>query len=63
MFELQGAFGGVEVQVACDGIQDVGGDAAVRPGQFVIGSFWASDNTCVICRSGYPSSCVHHVLI
>jgi threonine dehydrogenase-like Zn-dependent dehydrogenase len=30
----------------------------VRPGQFVVGSFVASDNTCEICRSGYQSSCV-----
>jgi threonine dehydrogenase-like Zn-dependent dehydrogenase len=31
----------------------------VTPGQFVIGSFIASDNTCAICRAGYQSSCVH----
>jgi threonine dehydrogenase-like Zn-dependent dehydrogenase len=31
----------------------------LRPGQFVIGSFFASDNTCEICRSGYQSSCIH----
>src|SRR3712207_2209456 len=31
----------------------------VRPGQFVVGSFWASDNTCEICRAGYQASCVH----
>ncbi|GAA3778297.1 zinc-dependent alcohol dehydrogenase family protein [Plantactinospora mayteni] len=30
----------------------------VRPDQFVVGSFFASDNTCEICRSGYQSSCV-----
>ncbi|GAA3250227.1 zinc-dependent alcohol dehydrogenase family protein [Dactylosporangium siamense] len=30
----------------------------VRPGQFVVGSFFASDNTCEICRSGYQSSCI-----
>ncbi|MEV7009298.1 zinc-dependent alcohol dehydrogenase family protein [Streptosporangium sp. NPDC051022] len=30
----------------------------VRPGQFVVGSFFASDNTCEICRAGYQSSCV-----
>lgn len=30
----------------------------VKPGQFVVGSFFASDNTCEICRSGYQSSCV-----
>jgi threonine dehydrogenase-like Zn-dependent dehydrogenase len=31
----------------------------IKPGQFVVGSFFASDNTCEICRSGYQSSCVH----
>src|SRR2546426_986035 len=30
-----------------------------RPGQFVIGSFATSDNTCPHCRYGYQSSCVH----
>jgi threonine dehydrogenase-like Zn-dependent dehydrogenase len=31
----------------------------VKPGQFVVGSFMASDNTCPICRAGYQSRCVH----
>lgn len=35
----------------------------VKPGQFVVGSFVASDGTCEICRSGYPSSCVHRVFM
>ena len=40
-------------------VEEVGGDVSnVRPGQFVVGSFFASDNTCEICRSGYQSSCV-----
>jgi threonine dehydrogenase-like Zn-dependent dehydrogenase len=40
-------------------VEDVGEDVAgVRRGQFVIGSFIASDNTCEICRSGYQSACV-----
>lgn len=30
----------------------------IKPGQFVVGSFATSDNTCVICRDGYQSSCV-----
>ena len=30
----------------------------IKPGQFVVGSFVTSDNTCVICNDGYPSSCV-----
>jgi threonine dehydrogenase-like Zn-dependent dehydrogenase len=29
----------------------------------VIGSFWASDGTCELCRAGYQSSCVHRVLM
>src|SRR3954466_15082815 len=30
----------------------------IKPGQFVGGSFFASDNTCPICRAGYQSRCV-----
>jgi threonine dehydrogenase-like Zn-dependent dehydrogenase len=41
-------------------VEEVGSDVAmVKPGQFVIGSFFASDNTCEICRAGYQSSCIH----
>jgi threonine dehydrogenase-like Zn-dependent dehydrogenase len=36
---------------------------SVQVGDFVVGSFWASDNTCEICRSGYQSHCVHRVLM
>jgi threonine dehydrogenase-like Zn-dependent dehydrogenase len=32
---------------------------SVRKGQFVVGSFFASDNTCEICAAGYQSRCVH----
>ena len=40
-------------------VEEVGGDVRkVKPGQFVIGSFFASDNTCEICRAGYQTSCV-----
>src|SRR3989442_6117525 len=35
----------------------------IKPGQFVIGSFFASDNTCEICRAGYQSSCLHRELV
>src|SRR5205085_802930 len=35
----------------------------IKPGQFVIGSFFASDNTCEICAAGYQSSCMHRVLM
>ncbi len=31
----------------------------LTPGQFVVGSFFASDNTCEICRAGYQSRCAH----
>ena len=40
-------------------VEEVGSDVGnVEPGQFVVGSFFASDNTCEICRSGYQTSCV-----
>ncbi|MBP2326712.1 threonine dehydrogenase-like Zn-dependent dehydrogenase [Kibdelosporangium banguiense] len=40
-------------------VEAVGGEVtSVKPGQFVIGSFFASDNTCEICQAGYQSSCV-----
>ena len=43
----------------CGIVEEVGSAVRnVRPGQFVVGSFWASDNTCVICRSGYQSRCL-----
>ncbi len=39
------------------------GDAVsnIAVGDFVVGSFFASDNTCEICRAGYQSRCVHAV--
>jgi threonine dehydrogenase-like Zn-dependent dehydrogenase len=41
-------------------VQEVGSQVrTIRPGQFVIGSFFASDNTCPICQAGYQSSCLH----
>jgi threonine dehydrogenase-like Zn-dependent dehydrogenase len=41
-------------------VQEVGSQVTtIKPGQFVIGSFFASDNTCEICQAGYQSSCVH----
>jgi threonine dehydrogenase-like Zn-dependent dehydrogenase len=45
-------------------VEDVGNDVVdVQPGQFVIGSFAASDNTCPICRAGYHTSCQHREFI
>src|SRR4051794_28201277 len=39
-------------------VEEVGSAVrAIRPGQFVVGSFFASDNTCPICQSGYQSRC------
>jgi threonine dehydrogenase-like Zn-dependent dehydrogenase len=41
-------------------VQEVGGQVTnITPGQFVIGSFFASDNTCEICQAGYQSACLH----
>jgi threonine dehydrogenase-like Zn-dependent dehydrogenase len=41
-------------------VEEVGSAVTtVQPGQFVVGSFFASDNTCEICRAGYQSSCIH----
>jgi threonine dehydrogenase-like Zn-dependent dehydrogenase len=40
-------------------VEEVGGEVTtIRPGQFVVGSFSASDNTCEICRAGYQTHCV-----
>jgi threonine dehydrogenase-like Zn-dependent dehydrogenase len=39
-------------------VEEVGRDVeTVRVGDFVVGSFFASDNTCEICRAGYQSRC------
>jgi len=44
----------------CGIVEDVGSAVtSVKPGQFVIGSFFASDNTCPNCQAGYQSSCQH----
>jgi threonine dehydrogenase-like Zn-dependent dehydrogenase len=41
-------------------VEEVGNAVGtIRPGQFVIGSFFASNNTCAICRAGYQSSCIN----
>lgn len=41
-------------------VEAVGSEVtSVSPGQFVVGSFFASDNTCEICAAGYHSACVH----
>jgi threonine dehydrogenase-like Zn-dependent dehydrogenase len=43
----------------CGIVEEVGSAVrSVKPGQFVIGSFATSDNTCPHCKAGYQSSCV-----
>ena len=48
----------------CGFVEEVGRDVtSVKPGQFVIGSFFASDNTCPHCRHGYQTSCQRFELL
>ena len=48
----------------CGVVEDVGRAVKlIKPGQFVVGSFATSDNTCPNCEYGYPSSCVHREFI
>lgn len=35
----------------------------IQPGDFVVGSFVISDNTCEICQAGYQSRCVHAIFV
>ncbi|HEV2400660.1 MAG TPA: alcohol dehydrogenase catalytic domain-containing protein [Candidatus Sulfotelmatobacter sp.] len=42
----------------CGVVEEVGSSVkTVKPGQFVIGSFFASDNACPHCQAGYQTSC------
>ncbi len=42
----------------CGVVVEVGSDVrTIRPGQFVVGSFCLSDNTCPHCKFGFQSSC------
>lgn len=48
----------------CGIVEEVGSSVrTVKPGQFVIGSFFASDNTCPHCKAGYQTSCVHREFV
>jgi threonine dehydrogenase-like Zn-dependent dehydrogenase len=48
----------------CGIVEEVGSAVkSIRPGQFVIGSFFASDNICPACRIGYQSSCQHREFV
>lgn len=43
----------------CGFVEEVGSEIrSVKPGQFVVGSFATSDNTCANCQYGYQSACV-----
>src|SRR5689334_12552264 len=45
-------------------VEEVGSAVGnVKPGQFVVGSFFASDNTCEICQAGYQTSCVNREVL
>ncbi len=41
-------------------VEEIGSDVmTMKLGDFVVGSFVISDNTCEICQAGYQSKCVH----
>ncbi|WP_275002498.1 zinc-dependent alcohol dehydrogenase family protein [Promicromonospora iranensis] len=45
-------------------VEQIGDDVRdIKVGDYVVGSFVASDNTCEICRAGYQSRCVHNVMM
>lgn len=45
----------------CGVVVEVGSAVkTVKPGQFVVGSFCISDNTCPHCNFGFQSSCMQH---
>ncbi|RZS36397.1 threonine dehydrogenase-like Zn-dependent dehydrogenase [Herbihabitans rhizosphaerae] len=42
----------------CGIVEEVGDEVTtIKPGQFVIGSFFASDNTCPNCQAGFHTAC------
>ena len=48
----------------CGIVEEVGSEVKIiKAGQFVIGSFIASDNTCPHCRAGYQTACQHREFI
>jgi threonine dehydrogenase-like Zn-dependent dehydrogenase len=48
----------------CGNVLEVGrAVTSIKPSQFVIGSFFASDNTCPHCQAGYQSSCRRRELV
>ena len=45
-------------------VEEIGAEVkTLKNGDFVVGSFVVSDNTCEICRAGYQSHCVHREFV
>ncbi|WP_328315449.1 zinc-dependent alcohol dehydrogenase family protein [Streptomyces sp. NBC_00388] len=45
-------------------VEEVGSDVTgIKPGQLVVGSFFASDNTCPNCENGYQTNCLHREFV
>lgn len=45
-------------------VEEIGAQVKdVAVGDFVVGSFVASDNTCEICQAGFQSRCIHQVMM
>lgn len=45
-------------------VEEIGDEVSqVKVGDFVVGSFVASDNTCEICQAGFQSRCIHQVMM
>lgn len=45
-------------------VEEIGAEVReVKAGDFVVGSFVASDNTCEICQAGFQSRCIHQVMM
>ena len=41
-------------------VEEIGDEVkTMKPGDFVVGSFVISDNTCEICQDGFQSKCIH----
>jgi threonine dehydrogenase-like Zn-dependent dehydrogenase len=48
----------------CGIVEEVGSEVRrIKLGQFVVGSFFASDNTCLVCGHGYQTSCLHREFV
>ena len=48
----------------CGVVEQVGSEVKnIKVGDFVVGSFVISDNTCEICQAGYQSGCVHRSFV